>query len=70
MRRFLMLGLLAATLAPSLADAQTTRRIRGTVTALEGSTLVVQSREGDTLRIRRAPQVVPPDVPADSQTAG
>lgn len=52
MRRFLMLGLLTAALAPGLAHAQTPRRVRGTVQAMEGSTLVVQSREGETLRIQ------------------
>ena len=65
MRRTLMLGLLAATLAPSLADAQTARRIRGTVQALEGSTLVVQSRDGETLRIQLpTPPVVTSVIPA------
>ena len=65
MRRFLMLGLLAATLAPSLAEAQTPRRIRGTIQALEGSTLVVQSREGETLRIQLpTPPAVTAVVPA------
>jgi hypothetical protein len=65
MRRLLMLGLLTAALAPSLATAQTTRRIRGTVQALEGSTLVVQSREGDMVRIQLpTPPVVTSVVPA------
>ena len=66
MRRFLMLGLLTAALAPALAAAQTpVRRIRGTVQALEGSTLVVQSREGETLRIQLpTPPVVAAVVPA------
>ncbi len=66
MRRLLMLGLLTAALAPGLASAQTpTRRIRGTVQALEGSTLVVQSREGETLRINLpTPPVVTAVIPA------
>jgi hypothetical protein len=66
MRRLLMLGLLTAALAPDLANAQTpTRRIRGTVQALEGSTLVVQSREGETLRINlSSPPAVVAVVPA------
>lgn len=65
MRRFLMLGLLAATLVPASAEAQTVRRIRGTVQALEGSTLVVQSREGETLRIQLpTPPAVVSVVPA------
>ena len=56
MRRLIMLGLLA-TLAISLdAAAQTpVRRIRGTVQALDGNTLTVLAREGDTLRIQLAP---------------
>jgi hypothetical protein len=37
--------------------------------ALEARGYQVQGA-GDTLRIRRAPQVLPPDVPADSKTAG
>jgi len=66
MRRLLMLGLLTAAFAPCLAGAQTpTRRIRGTVQALEGSTLVVQSREGETLRINLpTPPVVTAVIPA------
>ncbi len=65
MRRLLMLGLLTAALAPSLANAQTVRRIRGTVQSLDGNTLVVQSREGDTLRIQLpTPPVVTSVVPA------
>ena len=58
MRRILP-TLLAAALLPSLALAQgtqsTPRRIRGTITALDGTTLTVQSREGDALRIQLAP---------------
>lgn len=58
-RRPLMLGLLAAALIPALANAQATnRRIRGTIQSLDGSTLVVQSREGDALRIQLAPDAV------------
>ncbi len=66
MRRLLMLGLLTAALAPGLANAQTpTRRIRGTIQALEGSTLVVRSREGETLRINLpTPPAVVAVVPA------
>ena len=37
------------------AAAQTPQRIRGTVKALEGNTLVVDTREGDTARIVLAP---------------
>ena len=49
MRRLLTLGLLA-TLAVTLdAAAQTpVHRIRGTVQALDGNTLTVLGREGDT----------------------
>ncbi len=53
-RRSLMLGLAATLLAGAAlpAFAQTTpRRIRGTIESLDGSTLVVKSREGETLRI-------------------
>ena len=57
-RRFLFLGfammLLAAAALP--AHAQTTpRRVRGTIEALDGSTLVVNSREGETVRIALSP---------------
>ena len=56
MRRLTMLALLA-TLAASLGAAAQTpvRRIRGTVQALDGNTLTVLAREGDTLRIQLAP---------------
>lgn len=61
-RRFLLLGLTATLLAgaalPALAQSTPTgtpTRIRGTVEALDGSTLVVKSREGETLRIALAP---------------
>ena len=66
MRRFLMLGLLTAALAPGLVHAQTpVRRIRGTIQSLDGSTLVVQSREGETLRVQLpTPPVVAAVVPA------
>ena len=43
-------GLLAATAAP----AQTTARLRGTITAVEGDMLSVRSREGETLRLKLA----------------
>lgn len=53
-RRSLLLGLAATLLAgaalPALAQT-TPRRIRGTIESLDGSTLVVRSREGETLRI-------------------
>lgn len=67
--RFLSFGvaamLLAVVAAP--ASAQTvTRRIRGTIEALDGSTLVVASREGETLRITLAPAyTVAAVIPAD-----
>ena len=65
MRRTLMLGLLAAALAPTLASAQTASRVRGTIQAVEGSTLVVQSRDGETLRIKLpTPPVVTAVLPA------
>lgn len=36
------------------ADAQTTARLRGTITAVDGNALVVRSREGETLRLQLA----------------
>ena len=56
-RRTALLGLTALSLLAAFdAAAQTTpRRVRGTVQSLEGSVLVVQSREGDTLRLQLAP---------------
>ena len=57
-RRFLLLGLtaslLVATTPPALAQ-DTPRRIRGTVEALDGSTLLVRSREGESVRVALAP---------------
>lgn len=45
------LGLLCATLAllATVAHAQSMTRIRGTITAVEGNVLAVQSREGKDL---------------------
>ena len=57
-RRPLLLGLAATLLAgaalPVLAQGAPTR-VRGTIEALDGSTLVVRSREDETLRIALAP---------------
>ena len=57
-RRFLLLGLAASLFAeaalPVLAQGAPLR-IRGAIEALDGSTLVVRSREGETLRIALAP---------------
>ena len=53
LRRALLAFLLLA--ATSAAHAQTVRRIRGTVESLQGSTLVVRTREGDQARIQLAP---------------
>lgn len=44
----LTLGVLAST----VADAQTTVRLRGTITAVEGSTLSVRSREGENFALQ------------------
>ncbi len=57
MPRLPVLALLGAVLAlPALAQAPATpQRIRGTVQALEGSTLVVLSRDGDAVRVQLAP---------------
>jgi hypothetical protein len=49
-------GIIALVLTVSLdAAAQTTRRVRGTVEQLDGNTLVVQSRQGEAVRITLAP---------------
>ena len=56
MRRTALLALTALTLLGSAAMAQTTpKRVRGTIEALDGNTLVVKTREGDTARITLAP---------------
>ena len=55
-RRAALLGLTALCLLSVDAAAQTTpRRVRGTIQSLEGNVLVVQSREGETLRLQLAP---------------
>ena len=55
-RRAALLGLISFGLLNVDAVAQTTpRRVRGTIQSLEGNALVVQSREGDTLRLQLAP---------------
>jgi len=45
---FIALGLASA------ADAQTTARVRGTITAFDGQVLSVQSRDGKDLKLRMA----------------
>ncbi len=62
MRRILLAAAVASlaampALAPS-AMAQTVQRVRGTVKSLEGSTLVVNTREGGTATITLAPNYV------------
>ena len=52
-RTILAAALLSSAILP--ATAQTVQRIRGTVKALDGNTLVVDTREGDTARITLAP---------------
>jgi len=55
-RNLLKYGLAALVLTTSLdAAAQTVRRVRGTVEQLYGNTLIVQSRQGEALRIALAP---------------
>lgn len=55
-RRAALLGLISFCLLSVDALAQTTpRRVRGTIQSLEGNTLMVQSREGETLRLQLAP---------------
>ncbi|OFZ87395.1 MAG: hypothetical protein A2V78_12160 [Betaproteobacteria bacterium RBG_16_64_18] len=39
-------------LVTGVADAQTSARVRGTITAVEGNTLSVRSREGENLALR------------------
>lgn len=68
LRRILLALLLLA--AASTAQAQTARRIRGTVEALDGQTLVVRTREGDQARIQLAPNyTVSAVVPAKVEDA-
>ncbi len=45
----------ALALASAAADAQTPGRVRGTITAIDGNTLSVKSREGHDLKIELAP---------------
>lgn len=57
LRRALLALLLiaAASGAASVAEAQTARRVRGTVEALDGQVLSVRTREGEQARIQLAP---------------
>ena len=53
MRQFGFAVLLAmGVLVSSVADAQTSVRLRGTITAVEGNMLSVRSREGETLALQ------------------
>jgi hypothetical protein len=52
--RFLM-GLLAALLVATASDAQTSVRVRGTITAVDDSSIQVRSREGENLKLQFAP---------------
>ncbi|MBC7801021.1 MAG: hypothetical protein H7Z10_10395 [Gemmatimonadaceae bacterium] len=54
-RRPLLLALAAATIARPAIAQTTPRRVRGTIDTLDGSTLVVTSREGEVLRIVLTP---------------
>ena len=45
----------ALAIASVAADAQTPGRVRGTITAIDGNTLSVKSREGQDLKIELAP---------------
>jgi hypothetical protein len=55
MTRYLVALLAVAFALPAAAaDAQTTQRIRGTITALDGNVLAVKSRDGRDLRIELA----------------
>ena len=68
-RRSLLLGLAATLLVGAALPvlAQTTpRRVRGTIESLDGSALVIRSREGEMLRIALAPNyTVAAVVPAE-----
>lgn len=55
MRRMLFATVALLSLAVLPATAQTVQRVRGTVKALEGNVLVVDTREGDVARITLAP---------------
>lgn len=55
MRRTLFAAVALLSLAALPAIAQTVQRVRGTVKALEGNILVVDTREGDVARITLAP---------------
>ena len=48
----LVLLLVFGVMVSTVADAQTTVRLRGTITAVEGSTLSVRSREGENLALQ------------------
>ena len=54
MRRFVLLTLAALTLSGTAWAQTTPKRIRGTIESLDGNTLVVKTREGDTARIALA----------------
>src|SRR5438445_11316214 len=45
----------ALAIVNAAADAHTPGRVRGTITAIDGNTLSVKSREGQDLKIERAP---------------
>jgi hypothetical protein len=51
------LSVAGVVLVAGAAEAQTGVRIRGTITALEGSTLAVKSRDGRDLKIRLADEL-------------
>ena len=52
LRRFLVLsGVALLSAAPSLAIAQDTVRVRGTVEAADGNTYTVKTRSGDTVKV-------------------
>jgi hypothetical protein len=54
--RYVLLLALGA-LACTVAQAQTSLRVRGTITAIEGNMLAVKSREGQDLRLQLADNV-------------
>ena len=53
----IVLSLAAALVVASAADAQISVRIRGTITALEGNVLSVNSRDGRDVKIQLADNV-------------
>lgn len=52
MKNGLLACLVAGLLVAGTADAQTTTRLRGTITAIDGNAMSVKSREGQEIKVR------------------